>query len=164
MGAESKSKGKFWAKVYDGRFGTVYFGHTTHSKIRRYEHAVGLDLSKGGLLGAVVVSDEETNGKPEGLTNFAVAHKDRESIRGFHDPTEPPPPPPKKNMGGGYPTQRKLFQSETRPRFEQEWMTSPSETREKIERSFSDAPPKKKRNQSDNGKKGKWRSFGGEDY
>ncbi len=168
MGAPSKSKGDFWAKVYDGRFGTAYFGHTTHRKIHQYDHAVAVDLSKDGYLGAIVVSDEDRDGKPEGTTNFVVKHKDRESVRGFHDPNDPPPPPKDSKKTGGYPTQRKLFQSETRPRFAPEWWAdddaTPSETREEIERTFSDAPPKKKRNQNGNGKKGKWRSFGGEDY
>ena len=166
MGAPSKSKGKFWAEVYDGRFGTVYFGHTTHRKIRYYSHAVAVDLSKDGYLGAVVVSNEDTDKKPERITKFAVKHQDRESIRGFHDPTEPPPPPPPpKSTSRG--TQRSLFQpGPTRPRFDPDpdWaVETPSKTREQIERTFSDAPPKKKRHDK-NGKKGHYRSLGSEDY
>jgi len=151
MGADTKDEGKFWAELYDGRFGTVYFGHTTHDTVRHYKHAVGVDMSKGGVLAAVVISDEDGDKKH---ANFFVRHRDKESIRDYRDPTAPAP---KKEKRTDYqPKQRKLFQTEpTRPRFEPDynWSSppSPSDMREKIERTFSDAPPKKKRHDN-NGK------------
>jgi hypothetical protein len=42
---------QFWADVYDGRYGTVYYGHQPFMQAdpRISEHAVGLDL--GGVMG-----------------------------------------------------------------------------------------------------------------
>ena len=52
---------KFWADDYDGRYGLVVFGHTSFQDITYFEHAVGIDCSKFGQIGAVVVSDEDAN-------------------------------------------------------------------------------------------------------
>jgi len=53
----------FWAEVYDGRFGHVYFGHqpfTGASEPVRFPHATGLDLGAvfGGRLAAAVLEVE----------------------------------------------------------------------------------------------------------
>lgn len=52
---------RYWATFYDGRFGTVYFGHQvfmTPAPVM-FAHAVGLDLGAvhGGFLAAAVLSD-----------------------------------------------------------------------------------------------------------
>jgi serine/threonine protein phosphatase 1 len=52
----------FWADVYDGRFGTIYFGHTPYIDADRpveFSHAVGVDLGAvfGNRLAAVVLQD-----------------------------------------------------------------------------------------------------------
>jgi hypothetical protein len=61
MGTEVESD-EFWAEVYDGRFGHVYFGHEPHvwaDKPVRYPHATALDLGCvfGGRLAAVVLAE-----------------------------------------------------------------------------------------------------------
>lgn len=57
------AQSRFWAETYDGRFGTVVFGHEPylgHDKPRRFPHATGIDLGcvHGGRLAAVVLPDE----------------------------------------------------------------------------------------------------------
>jgi len=52
---------RYWATFYDGRLGTVYFGHQvfmTRAPVA-FSHAVGLDLGAvhGGFLAAAVLSD-----------------------------------------------------------------------------------------------------------
>ncbi len=52
---------RYWATFYDGRFGTVYFGHQvfmTRAPVA-FAHAVGLDLGAvhGGFLAAAMLSD-----------------------------------------------------------------------------------------------------------
>lgn len=49
---------RFWADEYDGRFGQVFFGHTSFQKVTQYKHAVAVDCSKFGRLAAVVASTE----------------------------------------------------------------------------------------------------------
>jgi Icc-related predicted phosphoesterase len=54
----------FWADIYDGRFGHVYFGHEpfpTETKPRVFPHATGLDLGCvfGNRLAAIVVETGE---------------------------------------------------------------------------------------------------------
>jgi len=49
---------RFWADEYDGRFGQVFFGHTSHPKVTQYKHAVAVDCSKYGKLAAVVISTD----------------------------------------------------------------------------------------------------------
>ncbi len=53
---------RYWATFYDGRLGTVYFGHQvfiTRAPVA-FEHAVGLDLGAvhGGFLAAAILSDD----------------------------------------------------------------------------------------------------------
>ncbi len=52
---------RYWATFYDGRFGTVYFGHQVFMNPTPilFDHAVGLDLGAvhGGYLAAAVLSD-----------------------------------------------------------------------------------------------------------
>ncbi len=53
----------FWADVYDGRFGHVYFGHTPYVEDktpREFQHAVGLDLGAvfGNRLAAAVLTGD----------------------------------------------------------------------------------------------------------
>lgn len=52
---------KFWADDYDGRYGLVVFGHTSFRDITYFKHAVGVDCSKYGNIGAVVISNEDAN-------------------------------------------------------------------------------------------------------
>jgi len=54
----------FWADVYDGRFGHIYFGHSPYPDADvpvLFPHATGLDLGAvfGGHLAAVVLEDGE---------------------------------------------------------------------------------------------------------
>jgi predicted MPP superfamily phosphohydrolase len=53
---------RFWATFYDGRLGTVYFGHQVFmtSAPVAFAHAVGLDLGAvhGGFLAAAVLSEQ----------------------------------------------------------------------------------------------------------
>ena len=52
---------RYWATLYDGRLGTVYFGHQVFMQPGpvAFEHAIGLDLGAvhGGYLAAAVLSD-----------------------------------------------------------------------------------------------------------
>lgn len=52
----------YWATFYNGRFGTVYFGHQVFMQTQPvvFEYAVGLDLGSvhGGYLAAAVLSEE----------------------------------------------------------------------------------------------------------
>jgi len=54
----------FWAEVYDGRFGHVYFGHQPYmeDKAKDFENATGLDLGCvfGGYLLAVELAEDGT--------------------------------------------------------------------------------------------------------
>jgi hypothetical protein len=51
----------YWATRYDGRFGTVYFGHQVFMQPEpvEFEHAIGLDLGAvhGGYLAAAILSE-----------------------------------------------------------------------------------------------------------
>lgn len=54
---------KFWADIYDGRFGTVFFGHQPFwqaSEPVKFPHAIGLDLGCcfGNKLACAILSDE----------------------------------------------------------------------------------------------------------
>jgi len=67
----------FWAEVYDGRHGHVYFGHQPflgEKAPRRFPHATGLDLGAvfGGYLAAVVLSDD---GAPLGSYSVEASKK-----------------------------------------------------------------------------------------
>ncbi|MGH8337222.1 MAG: hypothetical protein ACRETL_10480, partial [Gammaproteobacteria bacterium] len=53
-----KTSPRFWAADYDGRFGEVFFGHTTHDRVNYYDHAVAVDVSKVGWVAAVVRSSD----------------------------------------------------------------------------------------------------------
>ena len=60
LGEETEDD-RYWATFYDGRFGTVYFGHQvfmTRAPVA-FAHAVGLDLGAvhGGFLAAAILSD-----------------------------------------------------------------------------------------------------------
>jgi predicted phosphodiesterase len=48
----------FWAEVYDGRFGTIVFGHESHSQITSYKHAIAIDGEGYRRVHGIVVSDE----------------------------------------------------------------------------------------------------------
>lgn len=52
---------RYWATFYDGRFGTVYFGHQVFMRPAPvlFDHAVGLDLGAvhGGYLAAAILSN-----------------------------------------------------------------------------------------------------------
>jgi len=51
----------FWAEIYDGRFGHVFFGHDPNlsGEVRHFEHATGLDTAAvhGGRLTAAVLEE-----------------------------------------------------------------------------------------------------------
>lgn len=55
---------RFWANEYDGRWGFVFFGHTSWQQVTSFRNAVGVDCSKMGKIAAVVVS---TEGPGEGM-------------------------------------------------------------------------------------------------
>lgn len=61
LGKETRED-KYWAELYDGRFGTVIFGHQPFMQDgpKFYDHAVGIDLGCvfGGHLCAYVLSEE----------------------------------------------------------------------------------------------------------
>lgn len=48
----------FWADVYDGRFGTIVFGHESHREIARYTNAIAVDGEGFRRVHGIVVSDE----------------------------------------------------------------------------------------------------------
>jgi serine/threonine protein phosphatase 1 len=61
LGQETEAD-PFWADVYDGRFGHVYFGHSPYPDAEepvQFAHATGLDTGAvfGGKLSAVVLED-----------------------------------------------------------------------------------------------------------
>lgn len=51
----------YWAEVYDGRFGHVYFGHEPFGEVTEFPHATGLDTScvYGDSLTAVVLENNK---------------------------------------------------------------------------------------------------------
>ena len=55
---DEQATDRFWAEVYDGRYGTIFFGHEAilSNEVSRFPHAVGIDLGcvYGGHLAAVV--------------------------------------------------------------------------------------------------------------
>ena len=53
----TQKSGKFWADSYDGRFGQVIFGHTSFSKIKVFEDAIGIDCSKMGALAGIIYDE-----------------------------------------------------------------------------------------------------------
>lgn len=62
---EREAGDPFWAEVYDGRFGTVYFGHRAFVDAAapvKFPHAVGLDLGAvyGNRLAAAVLETDGT--------------------------------------------------------------------------------------------------------
>jgi predicted phosphodiesterase len=48
----------FWAEVYDGRFGTIVFGHESHREIARYTNAIAIDGEGFRKVHGIVVSNE----------------------------------------------------------------------------------------------------------
>ena len=51
----------FWSEIYDGRFGTIIYGHEPRDEVRHDEHAIGIDTSaykSGGKLTAVILQDD----------------------------------------------------------------------------------------------------------
>mgnify|MGYP001298663617 CR=1 FL=1 len=64
----------FWPDVYDGRFGTVIFGHESFPEPKRFAHAVGLDGEGRGKLHAAIFSDERSGVRE---TFFTVPYKNR---------------------------------------------------------------------------------------
>jgi predicted phosphodiesterase len=64
---EETPQDDFWADIYDGRFGHVYFGHqpfTSHNSPVEFKHATGLDLGcvHGGHLCAAILKDGDNVG------------------------------------------------------------------------------------------------------
>jgi len=63
-GEENKGAGdRFWAEIYDGRFGHCYFGHNPFPQElpKKFKYATGLDLGAvhGGYLAAAIVGVDE---------------------------------------------------------------------------------------------------------
>ena len=50
----------FWAESYDGRFGTVVFGHQAFGEAKFFNHAVGIDTGcvYGNKLSAIIFENE----------------------------------------------------------------------------------------------------------
>jgi len=61
LGHETE-RDRYWAELYDGRLGTVYFGHQVFLEPApvAFPHAVGLDLGAvhGGYLAAAILSEQ----------------------------------------------------------------------------------------------------------
>ncbi len=61
LGHETE-RDRYWATFYDGRLGTVYFGHQVFmtSAPVAFPHAIGLDLGAvhGGFLAAAILADD----------------------------------------------------------------------------------------------------------
>ena len=53
---KEKEDDPFWAEVYDGRIGTIVFGHEAFADTRLFPHAIGIDTGcvYGNKLTAVV--------------------------------------------------------------------------------------------------------------
>lgn len=49
----------FWAQVYDGRFGTIVFGHESHYDVTEYPHALAVDGEGFRRLHAVIITEED---------------------------------------------------------------------------------------------------------
>ena len=61
LGEENLDQGdKWWADVYDGRFGTIIYGHQPFSEVTYAKHAIGLDTGAvfGGKLSALRLSKD----------------------------------------------------------------------------------------------------------
>jgi serine/threonine protein phosphatase 1 len=68
LGHETE-RDRYWADLYDGRLGTVYFGHHVFLEPApaAFPHAVGLDLGAvhGGYLAAAILSEQGVTYKVE---------------------------------------------------------------------------------------------------
>ena len=68
LGHETE-RDRYWAELYDGRLGTVYFGHQVFLEPApvAFPHAVGLDLGAvhGGYLAAAILSEQGVTYKVE---------------------------------------------------------------------------------------------------
>lgn len=64
----------FWAEVYDGRFGTIAFGHESHLRPTAYEHAVAVDGEGFNKVHAAVFSDEPRENR---VTSFSCPYRGR---------------------------------------------------------------------------------------
>lgn len=61
LGDENLEQGdKWWADVYDGRFGTIIYGHQASDEIQHHPHAIGLDTGcvYGNKLSALRLSKD----------------------------------------------------------------------------------------------------------
>lgn len=81
---------RLWADEYDGRFGRVFYGHTSFSSIRYSTHAVGLDGTKRGKIFGFVVDNEGKEMEFE------------QSIHGWKPPEPKKKSKPKSYDYGGY--------------------------------------------------------------
>lgn len=73
LGEERLDQGdKWWADVYDGRFGTVIYGHQPYGEVTYHKHAIGIDTGcvLGGKLTALRLNK---TGKHEVLSVSAKA-------------------------------------------------------------------------------------------
>lgn len=80
---EETEEDPFWADVYDGRFGTVFFGHspfTNEEAPVEFDHAVGLDLGAvfGNRLAAAVLS-------PDGSRSFVSVPSSGKFAKSFFE-------------------------------------------------------------------------------
>jgi diadenosine tetraphosphatase ApaH/serine/threonine PP2A family protein phosphatase len=61
LGEENLDQGdKWWADLYDGRFGTVIYGHQPYDEVAFSKHAIGIDTGCvfGGKLTALRLSKD----------------------------------------------------------------------------------------------------------
>lgn len=58
----------FWADTYNGRFGTIVFGHEGHIRPTRYDHAIAIDGEGFQRLHGVILSNEAGDCAEAGFT------------------------------------------------------------------------------------------------
>ncbi len=67
----------YWADTYNGRLGTIVFGHEGHARPTRYEHAIALDGEGFRRLHGVILSNEESD---QAETAFTIVYDSREVV------------------------------------------------------------------------------------
>ena len=72
---------RFWADAYDGRFGTIVFGHESHDQPTRYKHALAVDGEGYGKIHAVVYTDEDEPVAAYTTPYDGVTHDARLTVR-----------------------------------------------------------------------------------
>jgi serine/threonine protein phosphatase 1 len=83
LGEESLEKGdKWWADLYDGRFGTIIYGHQPHDDIHYHPHAIGIDTGcvYGNKLTALRLAEDGNHGviQVKAKTKYARSYSEKE--------------------------------------------------------------------------------------